>query len=189
MPSTPVEPATEVAASAGERDDTDAAAKRRATGERRMVPWIVSIVLILTVGLAAAALAEINSAKAFSIPGLRGLTLTQATDIAKGQGLEVTVASNRAAADPKGTVIDQSPAAGDFSVGRRISLVVSVGPAPVAVPTVVGTTWSAAKAALDGAGLIYATNPPFAHDPKVPAGDVLSVTPPAGVAVACPTRR
>ena len=64
---------------------------RRDTGERRLVPWIVAIVLIVTVGLAAAALAQVSSAKPVSIPGLRGLSIAQATKIARTAGLDVTV--------------------------------------------------------------------------------------------------
>src|SRR5262245_34620061 len=41
-------------------------------GERRLVPWIVGVVLILTAGIAAAALAQVGSATALAVPGLRG---------------------------------------------------------------------------------------------------------------------
>src|SRR4051812_24589412 len=79
--------------------------RRRATpGERRLVPWIVSIVLILTAGLAFAVLAQVSSAKAYAVPGLRGLTAQQAVAAARAQGLTASVGSTRAAPDPKGTV-------------------------------------------------------------------------------------
>ena len=89
-------------------------ARRRVPGERRLVPWIVAIVLIVTVGLAAAALAQVSSAKTVSVPGLAGLTIAQATQHAKAAGLDVAVGTTRAAPDPKGTVIDAEPG------GRRV---------------------------------------------------------------------
>lgn len=155
---------------------------RRDTGERRLVPWIVAIVLILTVGLAAAALAQVSSAKAVPIPGLRGLSLKEATDAARRAGLNVSVGATRAAPDPKGTVIAQSPSAGVFTSGRRVTLVVSGGPADVVVPKIVDTPWTTAKQALDTAGLLYA-NPPTKSSESIGAGNVLSVDPAPGARV------
>jgi eukaryotic-like serine/threonine-protein kinase len=166
------------------RDDGDPPRRRGAPGERRLVPWIVSVVLILTVGLAAAALAQVNSAKLVAIPGLRGLTVEQATAAARSEGLDVTIGATRAASVPKGYVIAQSPDSGAFSASRRVTLVVSSGPADVAVPAVQNQPWSAARTALDNAGLIHAANPPTATSETVPAGDVLSVTPAVGSLVA-----
>jgi serine/threonine-protein kinase len=147
-----------------------------------MVPWIVAIVLIVTVGLAAAALAQVGNAKTFAIPGLRGLTIDQAIASAKSSGFDV-VSSTRAAPDPKGTVIQQSPAAGGFTGTRRVTLVVSGGPAPVAVPGIQNLPWSAAKQALDSAGLIYAITPATRPSETVLAGNVLQVTPNVGTSV------
>jgi eukaryotic-like serine/threonine-protein kinase len=165
------------------RTETGPERRRVAPGERRLVPWIVSIVLILVAGLAFAALAQVSSAKALAVPGLRGLTSEQAIAAARAQGLAATVGSRRAAPDPKGIVIEQSPGAGDFSSGRRVTLVVSDGPAPVAVPKIVNVPWADAKKALDAAGLIYAATPATKHDENVPAGNVLSVTPGVGAQV------
>ena len=68
------------------RSDDDPPRRRSTPGERRLVPWIVSIVLILTVGLAAAALAQVNNGSLVAIPGLRGLNVDKATDIARTDG-------------------------------------------------------------------------------------------------------
>jgi eukaryotic-like serine/threonine-protein kinase len=157
--------------------------KRTVPGERRLVPWIVAIVLILTVGLAAAALAQVGSARAVSIPGLQGLNLAQATAAAKDAGLAVTVGASQAAPDPKGTVIEQHPAAGVFTGSRRVSLVLSAGPAGVAVPNIRNTPWSSAKQALDAAGLIYSAQPATRPSETVAAGNVLTVSPNVGVKV------
>ena len=163
--------------------DAEPENRTRTPGERRLVPWIVSAVLIATVGLAAAALAHVGSGKPVSVPGLRGLTVAQATAAAHADGLEVAT-TTRPAPDPKGTVIEQRPAAGDFSGSHRVSLVVSGGPADVAVPDIRNVPWSRAKEALDAAGLIYAANPPTQHDETVAAGNVLSVSPAVGARIA-----
>jgi serine/threonine-protein kinase len=173
--------AIEISRAATPKADND---KRRYTpGERRLVPWIVATVLILTAALAAAALAQVGSAHALSVPGLRGLTVDQAKQAARDGGLDVST-TTRAAPDPKGTVIAQSPAAGDFSSSRRVNLVVSGGPAPVAVPAIKNQSWDDAKKALDAAGLIYAATPATATSETVAAGHVLSVTPDVGTKIA-----
>ena len=163
--------------------ETEPDRKRVTPGERRLVPWIVAVTLIVIAGLAFGALAQLSSASAVSIPGLRGLTTNQAIAAARAQGLTASVASTRAAPDPKGTVIEQSPGAGAFSSSRRVALVVSGGPAPVAVPKIVNVSWDQAKQALDGAGLIYAAAPTTQYDEKVPAGSVISVTPGVGTQI------
>jgi len=162
--------------------DADADAKHRTPGERRLVPFIVSVVVIITAALAAAALAQMGSAKALSVPGVAGLSVEQATLAAKAGGLAVSV-SHRSAPDPKGTVIAQSPRPGAFSSSHHVTLVVSDGPAPVAVPGVRNTPWANAKQALDSAGLIYGT-PIKASSETIAAGNVISITPDVGAKVA-----
>jgi hypothetical protein len=55
---------------------------------------------------------------------------------------------------PAGNVISQNPVAGtSVAAGSAVNLVVSTGPAPVAVPNVVGLTQAAANA-ITGAGLV-----------------------------------
>jgi beta-lactam-binding protein with PASTA domain/tRNA A-37 threonylcarbamoyl transferase component Bud32 len=159
-------------------------ARRHTPGERRLVPWIVGVVLILTAAVAAAALAQVGSATALAVPGLRGLTSEQAIAAAKSAHFDAKVADRRPAPDPKGTVIAQSPASGTFTGGRTISLVVSSGPPPVAVPSIVGASWTDARKALDTAGLLYPAKPTTHSSETVPAGKVLSITPATGAKVA-----
>jgi serine/threonine-protein kinase len=156
--------------------------KPRVPGQRRLVPWIVSLVLILIVALAAVALGQVTGGKQLSIPGLRGLTLAQATATAKQKGFDVS-STTQAAPDPKGWVIAQSPAAGGSTSDHNVKLIVSSGPADVAVPTVVNTPWAtSAKKALDAAGLLYVT-PATATSEKIAAGNVISIIPPPGTKV------
>lgn len=156
---------------------------RSIPGQRRLVPWVVAVVLILTVGLAAAALAQVGSGKALSVPGLQGLTVDQATAAAKKSGLSVSVGALKAAPDPKGMVIGQSPAAGSFTGSHRVTLVVSGGPAPVTVPNIYNAPWSAAQEALDTAGLLYSKTPATAPSDTIGAGRVSRVTPSIGSSV------
>lgn len=164
--------------------DAEPPRKLSPPGERRLVPWIVAIVLIVTVGIAAAALAQVSSAKTISIPGLRGLSIAQATKIARTAGLDVTVGAPKTAPDPKGTVIAQSPPAGEFTGSRHVTLVTSSGPANVAVPSIKNLPWKAAKQALDAAGLIYAATPSTQPSETTAAGYVVSVSPDVGAPVA-----
>jgi serine/threonine-protein kinase len=156
----------------------------RVPGQRRLVPWIVGVVLILTAGIAAAALAQVGSASTLAVPGLSGLTRDQAIAAAKAAHFDAKVTDQRPAPDPQGTVISQNPASGTFTGGRTIDLVVSSGPPPVAVPSIVGAKWSDAQNALNTAGLLFPKKPPTQYSDKVAQGDVLSVTPGVGQKVA-----
>jgi serine/threonine-protein kinase len=153
-------------------------------GQRRLVPWIVAIVIVLTVALAAAALAQVSSPKQISIPGLTGLSIAKATEQAKTAGLQVAVGKPRNAPDPVGTVIEQDPKAGAFTGQHKVTLVASAGPANVEVPNIYNAPWPDAKKALDTAGLLYAANPPTAPSETIEAGRVLQVKPAVGASVA-----
>ena len=52
-------------------------------------------------------------------------------------------------------MIDQSPEPGAWTSGHRVQLVVSSGPAPVAVPPITGEPWSSAQKQLDAIGFAY----------------------------------
>jgi serine/threonine-protein kinase len=155
----------------------------RVPGQRRLVPWIVGVVLILTAGFAAAALAQVGSAKTLAVPGLQGLTEAQAKRAAQRADFQAKVVDHRAAPDPAGTVIAQNPAAGTFTGGRTVTLVVSSGPPSVAVPAILNKPWSEAKNQLDFAGLLYPAKPTTESSETVPKGAVLRITPDAGTQV------
>ncbi|MDQ1479141.1 MAG: eukaryotic-like serine/threonine-protein kinase [Actinomycetota bacterium] len=149
---------------------------------RRMVPFVVAIVLLATVGLAASAFARVNGATTISVPGLIGRTQASATALAKHDGLNIGSIDRQPSSDPKGVVVKQSPAAGSFTSGRKVNLVVSTGPVPVAIPAIEGKPWSAVQKDLDAIGFAYVTS--FAYSDKVPTGVVISVAPAAGKRVA-----
>jgi beta-lactam-binding protein with PASTA domain len=82
-----------------------------------------------------------------------------------------------------GVVISESPTAGSsVSTGTAVNLVVSSGPPPVEVPSVVGDTQSAATAELLSVGLVAGAITTQSSD-TVAAGDVISQSPAAGASV------
>jgi serine/threonine-protein kinase len=151
--------------------------------QRRMVPFVVAFVMLVTVALAASAFARVSGATTIAVPGLVGRTEAVATELAKREGLSIGNVVDQPSSDPKGVVVHQSPQPGEFtSDGGTVSLVVSSGPAKVGVPVIVNKQWSAAKKELDAIGFAYGTT--GAYNNKIPKGDVISVTPGAGALVA-----
>src|SRR5437773_2537078 len=83
-----------------------------------------------------------------------------------------------------GSVISESPTAGTrVASGSAVSLVVSSGPAQVAVPNVVGQTQATATRAITGAGLTVGTVT-MQSSSTVASGSVISESPTAGTRVA-----
>jgi hypothetical protein len=82
-----------------------------------------------------------------------------------------------------GSVISESPTAGtQVNAGASVNLVVSTGPAQVAVPNVVGSTQAAASTAITNAGLVVGTVT-NASSGTVASGSVISESPTAGTQV------
>ena len=155
---------------------------KRPKGQRRLVPFVVAAVLIAVVALAASAFAGIDGTSAVATPGLTGRLQEKATDLAKAHGLSVSI-QQRPSPDPKGVVIDQSPDAGAWTSNGTVKLVVSSGPAPVAVPPITGESWPAAQKQLDDIGFAY--GPPVQeYSDTIPANQVIRVTPDVGVRIA-----
>jgi len=119
-----------------------------------------------------------------AVPNVVGLTQAAASSAITGAGLVVgTVTTASSATVPSGGVVSENPAAGtQVSAGSAVNLVVSNGPAPVAVPNVVGLTQAAASSAITGAGLVVGTVT-TASSATVPSGSVISENPAAGTQV------
>lgn len=152
-------------------------------GQRRLVPFVVAVALLAVVVVAGIALARVGAAASTQVPGVVGRSQAAATAVARQNGFGLTVSATRAAPDPKGTVISQSPESGAWTHGTTVHVVVSAGPPNVAVPTLVGKSWTAAKQVLDQTGFAYDDPPAQAFDNRVPAGQVISVNPAAGTSV------
>jgi len=117
-----------------------------------------------------------------TVPAVTGLTQAAATLAITNAGLGVAVATANSVSVPSGNVISQTPAADTLALpGSVVGLVVSIGPALVTVPNVVGSTQATASAVISGAGLgVGITN---ANSTTIVAGNVISQTPAAGTPV------
>jgi beta-lactam-binding protein with PASTA domain len=119
-----------------------------------------------------------------SVPGVAGQTLTAASGMVSSAGLILgAITQQHSNTVPVGNVISQAPAAGTLvNPGAAVALVVSLGPAQVTVPNVVGQTHSAAVTALTAAGLTVGVITQE-YSATAPAGKVLSQAPAAGLTV------
>ncbi|HET9728934.1 MAG TPA: PASTA domain-containing protein, partial [Acidimicrobiia bacterium] len=129
-------------------------AKRGFEPQRRLVPIFVAIAFLAAAALGAVALARVRSGPSIAVPNFIGMTLDRARSTARSAGLDVREGAHRYAPDPVGSVIDQRPVPGNFTTSHHVTLVLSDGPAPIAVPSVIGQQWLAVgKPAFDAAGL------------------------------------
>jgi serine/threonine-protein kinase len=159
------------------RDSKARARAVRPRGQRRLVPFVVAIVLLATVALAASAFTRVSGAATRSVPGLVGLMKSQAEARALHNGLSYAE-EMRVSPDPKNVVIGQSPGAGSWTVRHSVRLIVSSGPEPVAVPAIKGQAWAAAKKQLDTIGFSYTVSSQF--NTRFPADAVIGVKPATG---------
>ncbi len=117
----------------------------------------------------------------YPVPTITGQKLDAATAaLAAGNMALGTVTEQFDEAIAAGIVLVQSPApAAQTRSGTPVNVIVSKGPTPIAVPTVVGQTKDAAAKALADAGLAAAYAPDV-FDKTVPAGVVLAQDPATG---------
>jgi RHS repeat-associated protein len=120
-----------------------------------------------------------------TVPDVLGQPQLNAEAAIAAAGLTVGPVSTQSSDTvPAGAVISQDPPGGSqLSQGSIVSLVVSTGPPPVAVPDVVGVPQSTAEAAIVAAGLVVGTVT-NASSNTVPAGSVILQSPLAGSQVA-----
>jgi beta-lactam-binding protein with PASTA domain len=116
-----------------------------------------------------------------TVPVLVGKTPDTASSLITNAGLVVgRVTEQYSLTVPAGVVIYQWPPAGTLApTGAAVDLLVSKGPQPVAVPDVVGQTQGAAAVTIANADLLVG-DVAQQYSATVPAGTVLSQSPPAG---------
>lgn len=118
-----------------------------------------------------------------SVPDLFGAAQADAASSLAAAHLSVGDITQQHANAPAGTVLGQSPGAGaTLPQGETVDLTVSLGPAPVAVPNVVGNAKTVAVTTLSTNGFTAAVTPVFSD--TVPAGTVISQSPLAGTFLA-----
>jgi beta-lactam-binding protein with PASTA domain len=118
---------------------------------------------------------------AVTVPNVVGEVLATAeSDITAALLTVGTVTTGNSPTIPAGSVVSQSPIAGAIAMqGDPVSLVNSLGPAPVAVPNVVGLSLADASATLLTVGFFTGTVT-LATSLTVPVGDIISQSPTAG---------
>ena len=120
-----------------------------------------------------------------TVPDLRGKTVQEATDEANRLGIGVRQTSTEASEDiEEGKIISHTPAAGEtVDQGTTIEVVVSGGKPSATIPTgLVGMTQTEVESTLQGLGL--QTTVELQYSDTVGIGNVISVSPSEGTAVA-----
>lgn len=114
------------------------------------------------------------------VPRVQGLSVQDARELIESKGLKVTVREENSATLAEGLVLDETPAAGSVvHLATIVDLVVSKGPALVAVPDLKGKPEEVARKALEQIGLQMEVLDPVS-DPTVPKGAVVQVRPAPG---------
>ena len=119
-----------------------------------------------------------------TVPDVVGQAQATAESNIIAAGLVVgTVTTSYSGSVSAGDVISQSPAgSSSVVIGSSVDLVVSLGPAPVTVPDVVGQAQATAESNIITAGLVVGTVTTESSG-SVPAGDVISQNPTGGASV------
>ena len=117
------------------------------------------------------------------VPDVSGDSRGDAETALDEAGFGVTVETQPSSDVASGHAIETDPAAGESArLGSEVTLVVSSGPSQVAVPTLVGVTFDAAKQRLSARGLEYTSRTSESESDR-PAGEVLTQEPDAGTRV------
>ena len=142
--------------------------------------FIKNIFIFLTTGLVVLAIFNfifmplyINQRNVIVIPDLEGLTIKEAEDISKSEGIEIVVADTIFTNDLNPNIIlEQFPTSGkSVKVGRSIKVKVTQFNQKILVPSLIGKTLRAAEITLDQNGIeldsIY-----YSFNSKFPKGIV-----------------
>jgi serine/threonine protein kinase/beta-lactam-binding protein with PASTA domain len=113
-----------------------------------------------------------------NVPKLGGLSLSGAESAVTNDGLKYTVANDYSSSVQTGQVIGTDPGSGTpVAAGSVITIKVSKGPAPIAIPQVQQETQSQATTDLTDAGFKVAISTASQSSASVPSGSVISYTP------------
>lgn len=115
-----------------------------------------------------------------TVPDVIGTLRSQAVRLIRAAGLEVGATSQEPSDEEAGVVIRQVPAAGtSVTKGSAVDLVVSAGPPPKKIPSVLGSDVSTATDKLSSEGFRVALQYCYTPDPGR-AAKVVSQSPPEG---------
>ena len=152
---------------------------------KRSKGFLVALVFLLLLLAGLLVLLAVNLTRSGSetetatVPNVVGQPIDAATQAITEAGFEVSTAYE-SSDQPADQVIRQDPPAGEEAeVGSTVTLTVSSGPEPVAVPDVRGMTVTEASQALSAAGLLLGEQVQVESD-EVEEGRIVEQDPPAG---------
>jgi len=148
---------------------------------RRWIPWVLGLVLVIAVVGGVAYYLLAGAGKTYAVPLVNGEPVATAQAQIKAQNLRSTVVERTSDNVKAGLVINSSPQEGNnVPANTLVTLFVSTGQAPVAVPNVVGQPQDQAESTLQGKGFHVSVK----SDPtsSLPAGQVISQNPSGGTA-------
>ena len=148
---------------------------------RRWIPWVVGVVLVIGVVAGVAYYLLAGAGKTYAVPLVNGEPVATAQAQIKAQHLRSTVAYRNSSSVKANVVINSSPQEGNnVPADTLVTLFVSKGQAPVAVPNVVGQPQNQAEATLQAKG--FQVDVKTDATSSAPAGQVISQSPSGGTA-------
>jgi len=150
-------------------------------GTYRWIPWVLGLVVVVGVVAGVAYYLLAGGGKTYAVPLVNGEPVAQAQQQIQAQHLRSTVVDQASSSVKQGLVINSNPQQGNnVPANTVVTLFVSKGAAPVAVPNVVGQQETAAESALQNAGFKAAVK----NDPtsSAPLGQVTAQSPSQGTA-------
>jgi eukaryotic-like serine/threonine-protein kinase len=148
---------------------------------RRWIPWVIGLLLVIAVVAGAAYYLLAGAGKTYAVPLVNNEPVAQAESQITAAHLRSIVVYQTSPNVKQGLVINSNPQEGNnVAAGTVVTLFVSKGTAPVAVPYVVGQSETAAESALQSAGF----KPAIKYDPtsSAPLGQVTVQSPSGGTA-------
>jgi eukaryotic-like serine/threonine-protein kinase len=148
---------------------------------RRWIPWVLGVVLVIAVVGGVAYYLLAGAGKTYAVPLVNGESVTTAQAQIKAQHLRSTVTYQNSSTVKANVVINSSPQEGNnVPANTLVTLFVSKGQAPVAVPSVVGQPQNQAEATLQAKG--FKVDVKTDATSSAPAGQVISQNPSGGTA-------
>jgi serine/threonine-protein kinase len=153
--------------------------RRRRRGLRRFAGALLAVVALVAAAWGAWNYLLPHRA---DVPPVVGLSVQEATERLTDAGFRVEIGESVYSLDvPKGDVVRTRPAAtATLDQGATVTLVPSLGPRPVDVPSVKGKTVEQATQILTGEGLRVTDRVERRYRAEIPEGRVIATDPPSG---------
>ena len=151
------------------------------SSNRRWIPWVLGVVLVIAVVGGVAYYLLAGAGKTYAVPLVNGEPVARAQAQIQAQHLRSALVYRNSNSVKANTVINSNPAEGNnVPANTLVTLFVSKGQAPVAVPNVVGQQQDQAAATLQSKGFKVDTKTDATS--SSPAGQVISQNPSGGTA-------